>query len=122
MTDLAVLADGATALGASTDRTVSVLDLRASTTTSAPTSTLPHPALPSALAAHPTDERRAMSGAYDGVVRVWDMRSAKAPVASFKGESGGKILSVDWGKGMGVLGGEDGVEVWKIGDGGEKVP
>ena len=100
---------------------VSVLDLRASTTTTTSASALSHPAMPSTLAAHPTDERRAMSGAYDGIVRVWDIRSVKAPVASFKSEKGGKVLSVDWGKGIGALGGEDGVEVWKIGDGGEKV-
>lgn len=121
LTDMALLADGATALGASTDRTVSVLDLRASTTTTTPALTFWHPAMPSTLAAHPTDGHRAMSGAYDGIVRVWDLRSAKASVASFKSEKGGKVLSVDWAKDIGALGGEDGVEVWKIGEGGEKV-
>ena len=120
MTDLALLADGATALCASTDRTVSVLDTRTSTTTNSPASTFSHPAMPSTLSAHPTDERRVMSGAYDGIVRVWDLRSVKAAVASLKCEKGGKVLSVDWGKGIGGLGGEDGVEIWKIGEGGEK--
>jgi ribosome biogenesis protein YTM1 len=62
-----------------------------------------------------------MSGAYDGSVRIWDLRSAKVPVASFKNEKGGKILSVDWGKGVGALGGENGVEVWKINEGGDVV-
>lgn len=121
MTDLALLADGATALCASTDRTLSVIDMRTSTSTSTPASTFAHPAMPSTLAAHPTDGRRAMSGAYDGIVRVWDLRNAKAAVASFKSEKGRKVLSVDWGKGIGALGGEDGVEVWAIGEGGEKV-
>jgi ribosome biogenesis protein YTM1 len=121
LTDLALLTDGATALCASTDRTVSILDLRTSTASAAPAATLAHPALPSALAAHPTDAWRAMSAAYDGVVRVWDLRSVRASVASFKAEKGGKVLSVDWGRGLGALGGEDGVEVWKIGEGGERV-
>jgi ribosome biogenesis protein len=121
LTDLALLADGATALCSSTDRMVSVIDLRASTSTSTPASTFSHPAMPSTLAAHPTDGHRAMSGAYDGIVRVWDLRSTKAAVAGFKCEKGRKVLSVDWGKGIGALGGEDGIEVWKIGEGGEKV-
>ncbi|KAF8589339.1 WD40 repeat-like protein [Ramaria rubella] len=120
LTDLALLADGATALASSTDRTVSLFDLR-NTTTSATTLTLAHSSLPSTLSAHATDIWRVMSGAYDGVVRVWDVRSAKAPVASFKNEKGGKVLSVDWGTGICAMGGEDGVEVWKIGESGEKV-
>ena len=62
-----------------------------------------------------------MSAAYDGVVRVWDLRSVLAPVASFKTEKQGRLLSVDWGRGMGAVGGEDGIEMWKIGDGGERL-
>ena len=61
-----------------------------------------------------------MTGSYDGGVRIWDLRSPKVAFASFKNEKGGKILSVDWGKGIGALGGEDGVEVWKISEGGER--
>ncbi|KIJ52358.1 hypothetical protein M422DRAFT_202427 [Sphaerobolus stellatus SS14] len=119
--DLAVMADGSTVLGASTDRTVSVLDLRSSTTSVAPVASFAHASLPATVVAHGTDQHRAMTGAYDGTLRIWDLRSPKAAVASFKNEKGGKILSVDWGKGIGALGGEDGVEIWKIGESGERL-
>lgn len=59
-----------------------------------------------------------ISGAYDGVVRVWDLRGVGAPVASFKAWDGEKkVLGVDWGK-AGVVGvaGEGGLGVWRIGE------
>lgn len=81
--------------------------------------TFSHSSLPSSLASHPADDYRVMSGSYDGIVRIWDTRSPKITVAHFKSEKGGKILSVDWQRGgLGALGGEDGVEVWKIAEGG----
>lgn len=62
-----------------------------------------------------------MSGAYDGVVRLWDVRSVRGAVASFKtggdGGKGGKILSVDWQGGIVAVGGEGGLEVWRVGEG-----
>ncbi|GJJ08111.1 hypothetical protein Clacol_002319 [Clathrus columnatus] len=118
-TDIAVQADGNIVVAASTDRTASVLDLRTSNTSSAPILSFSFSSLPSTLVAHPADERRFMSGSYDGIVRIWDIRSPKVAVAHFKSEKGGKILSTDWRKGMGVLGGEDGVEIWQIGEGGD---
>lgn len=110
------------------DRTVCQYDLRTaeeSTTTSALRS-LPHPATPSCIATSPpssvsASEQQLVTGAYDGVVRLWDLRSEKSAVTSFKaweGRTGGKkILSVDWAYGMVGIGGEGGVEIWRIGEG-----
>lgn len=56
-----------------------------------------------------------MTGAYDGLVRIWDTRSTKNSVTSFKAWEGGKkVLSVDWGKGVIAIGGEGGVEIWRM--------
>ena len=68
-----------------------------------------------------------VTGAYDGVVRLWDLRSTKSAVAAFKAWEDGKgkgadqgpkkVLSVDWARGMVGVGGEGGDEVWKVGEG-----
>lgn len=114
-TDIAIQSNGNTIVASSTDRTVSVFDLRLSNTSSKALMSFAHSSLPSSLASHPTDDYRVMSGSYDGIVRIWDTRSPKITVAHFKSDKGGKILSVDWQRGgLGALGGEDGVEVWKI--------
>ena len=56
-----------------------------------------------------------VSGAYDGIVRLWDLRSVKSAMASFKAWNGEKkVLSVDWKRGVVGVGGEGGLEVWKI--------
>lgn len=89
----------------------------------------------SCLAASPNDPFRFASGGYDGIVRVWDVRSLKAEVSSLrmqppkapvtpdgsethdtKKKAGNKVLAIDWSEG-GVLaaGGEAGVEIWKMG-------
>lgn len=64
-----------------------------------------------------------MSGAYDGVVRLWDVRSAKGTIASFRAQgkdgSDGKVLAVDWAKGVVAVGGESGLDVWRVGDEGQ---
>jgi ribosome biogenesis protein YTM1 len=114
--DLAIFCNGNTVTVASTDRSVSAYDVRSSTTSSLPIVSFTHAALPSTIVAHPTNDQRILSGSYDGTVRVWDVRSPKAAVSTFKTERGGKILSVDWGQGVCALGSEDGVEVWKISD------
>ena len=61
-----------------------------------------------------------MSGAYDGVVRLWDLRSVKgsAAMASFKAWEGTnkKVLALDWERGIVSVGGEGGFEVWKVGE------
>ncbi|KAI1783158.1 WD40 repeat-like protein [Ganoderma leucocontextum] len=127
--DLALSQDGKTALAASTDRTVCQYDLRASTSsaTTPSVASLAHPATPSSIAvpqAGSANEHQLVTGAYDGVVRLWDLRSTKSAVAAFTAWEGGKekdggpkkVLSVDWARGMVDVGGEGGVEVWKIGE------
>jgi ribosome biogenesis protein YTM1 len=66
--------------------------------------------------------QQVVTGAYDGVVRVWDLRSTKSAVASFRAWDGGKkVLGVDWdtgaegGKGVVGVAGEGGLEVWRVG-------
>ncbi|KAI0649673.1 ribosome biogenesis protein YTM1 [Trametes meyenii] len=123
--DLALTQTGTGALAASTDRTVAQYDMRAASASSsaAAVASLAHPATPSCVAvpeggAH---EHLVVTGAYDGAVRVWDLRSTKGAVASFRaweGKGGGKVLSVDWARGIVGVGGEGGVEVWKVGEGG----
>ena len=118
MTDLAILSDGTTLLASSSDRVVSLYDLR-ETTRSGPPPVLPHPSFPSALCAHPTSPHKVASGAYDGFVRMWDLRSIKSPVNSFevtakKGRDGKKIMSIDWVTGLLAIGGEAAVDLWKV--------
>ena len=117
--DLAITSDGHTALAASTDRTISLYDLRSPTAHSTTTiSTLPHTATPSCISPLATSSHQVVSGAYDGVVRLWDLRSVKGAVASFKAWDGvKKVLSVDWKRGVVGVGGEGGLEVWRIGEG-----
>ena len=68
-----------------------------------------------------------MTGAYDGVVRLWDLRSARTALAALrcwdgqKDAGGRKVLCVDWTRGTVGVGGEGGVEVWKLGEG-ERAP
>ncbi|KAI0819383.1 WD40-repeat-containing domain protein [Trametes gibbosa] len=130
--DLALTHSGTSALAASTDRTVSQYDLRAASSSAVTPSvaSLAHPATPSCVATAPASsslvgaaaaEHQIVTGAYDGVVRLWDLRSTKGAVASFKawdGRDGGrKILSADWARGLVGVGGEGGVEMWKVGEG-----
>ncbi|KAH0825813.1 WD40-repeat-containing domain protein [Lanmaoa asiatica] len=138
MLDLVVAPDGHTVLASSTDRTVSIFDLRSPSLAST-AGTLMHPATPSCLvypSTAPTFSLNAnananandtstpsasqiLTGAYDGITRLWDLRSLKSAVTSVKAWDGTpkKILSVDWvGEVVGV-GGEGGVEIWRIGQG-----
>ncbi|CCM01378.1 uncharacterized protein FIBRA_03428 [Fibroporia radiculosa] len=134
--DLA-LTQSRTVLAASTDRTVSQYDLRASTAsaTTPSTATLRHSATPSCIVVPSTSnssvdtssEHQLLTGAYDGIVRLWDLRSVKSAVTSFKAwegteKTGKKVLSIDWARGIVGVGGEGGVEVWRLGQGGRAIP
>jgi len=107
--------DGNTALAASTDRTVTLYDIReaSSATGIASLGSLSHPSTPSCLAVSASTQQ-IISGAYDGVARLWDVRSLKGAVVSFKAWDGQKkILSVDWKRGLVGIGGEGGLEIWR---------
>lgn len=76
-----------------------------------------HVATPSCIAVGSAGSHQVVSGAYDGVVRLWDLRSVKSAMASFKAWEGTKkVLSVDWQNGIVGVGGEGGLEVWKVGE------
>ncbi|CAL1710359.1 unnamed protein product [Somion occarium] len=124
--DLALTPSGTSVLAASTDRTVSQYDIRAPESAATPSSaTFMHSGTPSCIAVPASgSEHQFMTGAYDGVVRLWDLRSTKGAVTSFKvweAKGGGKVLSLDWGNGVAVIGGEGGVEVWKANQGDRSV-
>lgn len=90
-----------------------------SATAAAATASFLHPATPSCLALGSAGSHQVVSGAYDGVVRLWDLRSVKGngAMASFKAWDGTKkVLSVDWARGVVGVGGEGGFEVWKVGE------
>ncbi|EPT02059.1 hypothetical protein FOMPIDRAFT_141932 [Fomitopsis schrenkii] len=121
--DLALTPSGTSALACSTDRTVSQYDFRAAAThLAAPTASLAHPATPACVAVSPAaGEHQLVTGAYDGAVRLWDLRSTKGAVTSFRAweatlKKGGKVLSVDWARGVVGVGGEGGVEIWRVGE------
>ncbi|KZT63327.1 ribosome biogenesis protein YTM1 [Daedalea quercina L-15889] len=122
--DLALTPSGSSALVCSTDRTVSQYDFRAAETNiTASTASLIHPATPACIAVPPAGaEHQLLTGAYDGVVRLWDLRSTKSAVTSFRSwdgteKKGKKVLSVDWARGVVGVGGEGGVEIWRVGEG-----
>ncbi|KAH9081717.1 WD40 repeat-like protein [Lactarius deliciosus] len=105
-----------TALAASADRSVTLFDLRAGATTAAAVK-FPHTATPAALVFAQDSGTQFASGGYDGVVRVWDVRSATREVANARVWDGKKVLALDWaGETLGVAG-EGGVEIWRAGVG-----
>ena len=81
-------------LAVSTDRTMSLYDVRSVTSTgslsSSAAATFMHPATPSCVVASENNAHQLVSGAYDGIVRVWDVRSTKGAISSFKAWDGGK--------------------------------
>lgn len=116
--DLALTPDGSSALAVSTDRTMTLYDLRtAPAALAAAAATFQHPSTPACVAACENNDHQVVTGAYDGVVRVWDVRSTKGAVASFRvWEGAKKVLSVDWRRGVVGVGGEGGLEVWRVGE------
>ncbi|KIY53892.1 WD40 repeat-like protein [Fistulina hepatica ATCC 64428] len=113
--DMALSADGNTALAASTDRTVCVYDVRDAKANAirASIASLSHSDTPSCVATG-AEVHQVLTGAYDGVVRLWDLRSVKSAMTSFRVWDGKqKILTLDWQRGMVAVGGEGGFEVWR---------
>jgi len=111
---LALPATPETALAASADRGVTLFDLRTGTSVAAAIK-FPHPATPAALVFAQGSGTQFASGAYDGVVRIWDVRSATREVASAHVWDGQKVLALDWADEVMAIAGEGGVEVWRAG-------
>ncbi|KAI0275000.1 WD40-repeat-containing domain protein [Gloeopeniophorella convolvens] len=115
---LALPATPQTALAASVDRTATLFDLREGTSVAAAVK-FSHPATPAALSFAQGSGTQFASGAYDGVVRVWDVRSTSREVASARVWDGQKVLALDWVGQVLAVAGEGGVEVWRVGAEGE---
>ena len=121
MLDMVVLPNDNSVVSCSVDRSVSVSDFRdASNTITSVTLSFMHSSTPSSVALSPTSDSQIITGAYDGVARLWDLRSTMSAVASFKvWNDGKKILSINSasssGSGIIGVGGEGGLEVWKVG-------
>ncbi|KAG2124881.1 ribosome biogenesis protein YTM1 [Suillus clintonianus] len=116
MLDLAETPDGNIVLAASTDHTVSIFDLRVSSLSSS-TGIMMHPATPSCIATSESGKQQVVTGGYDGIARLWDLRSTKGTVTSFRVWDGMKVLAVDWVGDVVGIGGEGGMEVWRIAGG-----
>lgn len=97
------------------DRTAALWDLRSQTTNIS--LSFAHSAPVGSIRAHPTSSLLFVSGSYDGLVRLWDTRSPRAPLFSLVRPSADKrdietkkkILALDWdptGQTV-VAGGED---------------
>ncbi|KJA19771.1 hypothetical protein HYPSUDRAFT_1094459 [Hypholoma sublateritium FD-334 SS-4] len=66
-----------------------------------------------------TNSHQTVTGAYDGVVRMWDVRRTKGAVATFRvWEGKQKVLSVDWRRGIMGVGREGGLDGRKVSEGG----
>jgi len=121
MLGMVALPDDTSVVSSSADRSVSVYDFRAaSTTLSFATLSFVHSSMPISVALSSTSDSQIITGSYDGVARLWDLRSTKSAVASFKVWNGEKkILAIDStsGSGSGIVGvgGEGGLEVWRVG-------
>jgi ribosome biogenesis protein len=99
---------------------VTLFDVRAGASVAAAIK-FSHPATPAALVFAQGSGTQFASGAYDGVVRVWDVRSATREVAIARVWDGKKVLALDWAGEVMAIGGEGGVEVWRAGVGSEGV-
>jgi ribosome biogenesis protein YTM1 len=113
MLDIAETPDGNVLFAASTDRTVSIFDLRVSSLSSS-TGIMMHPATPSCIATSENGKHQVVTGSYDGVARLWDLRSTKGAVTSSKVWDWMNVLAVDWVGDVVGIGSEGEMEVWRI--------
>jgi ribosome biogenesis protein YTM1 len=95
---------------------VTLFDLRTGTSTAA-TVKFPHPATPATLVFAQSSGTQFASGSYDGVVRIWDIRSAAREVANARVWDRQKVLALSWAGEVMAVAGEGGVEVWRAGAG-----
>jgi len=95
---------------------VTLFDLRTGTSTAAAVK-FTHPATPATLVFAQSSGTQFASGSYDGVVRIWDVRSAAREVASARVWDGQKVLALSWAGEVMAVAGEGGVEVWRAGGG-----
>ncbi|KAG1778843.1 WD40-repeat-containing domain protein [Suillus placidus] len=116
MLDLAETPDANVLLAASTDPTMSIFDLCVSSLSSS-TGIMMHPATPSSIATSESGKHQVVTGSYDDVICLWDLRSTKGAVTSFRVWDGMKVLAVDWAGNVVGIGGEGGMEVWRIAGG-----
>ncbi|CAE6510803.1 unnamed protein product [Rhizoctonia solani] len=124
--DLAISRTGAVYV-ASADRSVSVIDFRLDGAQST-TKTLTHPSTPSCLVAHADSAHHLLTGAHDGALRIWDIRSPRTALTRFEhitkdkanSTRRGKVLGVDWAHGLAACAGEVGFGVWNAGVGGQE--
>ena len=93
---------------------MTLFDVRAGTSVAAAIK-FSHPATPATLVFAQGSGTQFASGAYDGVVRVWDVRSATREVAIARVWDGKKVLALDWAGEVMAIAGEGGVEIWRAG-------
>lgn len=106
---------------------MSLVDLRTNGAQSA-VKTFTHPSTPSCLVTHSSSAHHLLTGAYDGALRVWDVRSPRAALARFEHVVNdkddtprkGKVLGVDWAHDLAACAGEVGFGLWRAGIGGNE--
>ncbi|GAA5826659.1 hypothetical protein JCM5353_005005 [Sporobolomyces roseus] len=119
--DLAQLATPSLLLTGSTDRLLSLFDLRTSSLSSISLSLSGHSGPVSSVSAHPTNPLMFCSASYDSTIKVWDARSPKQSLFTLempqKEEAGEKekVLCVDWDGERIVAGGEGArIALWRV--------
>ncbi|GAA5975430.1 hypothetical protein JCM5350_006477 [Sporobolomyces pararoseus] len=122
--DLTQLSTPSLLLTGSTDRLLSLFDLRTSSLSSISLTLSGHTGPVSSVASHPTNGLMFVSASYDSTVKVWDARSPKQSLFSLEmpqkegkevGAEKDKILCVDWDGERIVAGGEGArVATWRV--------
>ncbi|KAF8343088.1 ribosome biogenesis protein YTM1 [Cantharellus anzutake] len=128
MMDLGISADAQKILAASADRNILMYSTSDFGSKDTRPIAMPQTSSPIALTTHTSSPHHLIVAAQDGLIRLWDVRSTKSPVASFSGfpqkgegespnekppaKPSKKVICLDWGGKSGDLvlsGGEEGV-------------